>query len=123
MINLAKQYYGVTWNESTDAYTRTGILAGMTTSKSLGNDAYFIQSQMRRCVMSDAGVVQYYLDPDDSTKKADGSSANLDGTDGSVMVEIPKFYVRYSYSSNVHTWDISPYPLYGFVPHPAFFKD
>lgn len=29
-----------------------------------------VQSRLRRCVINDAGVVQYYLDADDSTKKA-----------------------------------------------------
>ena len=119
----ANQYYGLTWNESTDAYARTGALAGVPTSVSPGNAVLPIQAAMRRCILSDAGVVQYYLMDTDSTKKADGSTANLDGTDGQVMVEIPKFYVRYSYSANVHTWDISLQPLYGFVPHPAFYKD
>ena len=115
--------YGVTWNESSDAYARTGLLAAVACGSSPGNALLPIQRLMRRCVVSDAGVVQYYLDPDDSTKKADGSTANLDGTDGQVMVEIPKFYVRYDYAANVHTWDISLSPLNGFFPHPAFYKN
>ena len=121
--NALGGYYGLTWNESTDAYARTGSLLGIATGASPGNAFLPIQAAMKRCVISDAGVVQYYLDASDSTKKADGSAATLDGTDGQVMVEIPKFYVRYSYSTNVHTWDISFSPLAGFVAHPAFYKD
>jgi len=121
--NILGGWTGVSWNESTDAYTRRGSLAGQATGASPGNALLPIHAAMRRCVMSDAGVVQYYLDPDDSTKKADGSASDLTGGDGQVMVEIPKFYVKYSYATNVHAWDISLQPLAGFVPHPAFFKD
>ena len=121
--NALGRWMGLSWNESTDVYTRRGSLAGQAVSASPGNAMLPIHAAMRRCVMSDAGVVQYYLDPDDSTKKADGSAASLDGTDGQVMVEIPKFYIKYSYTTNVHTWDISLQPLSGFVAHPAFYKD
>lgn len=43
----------------------------------------------RPCVLKD-GVVQYYLNPNDFTKREDGSVANISGTDGDVMIEIPK---------------------------------
>lgn len=36
--------------------------------------------------------MNYYLDPNDWSKKADGSPSVLDGTDGTVRVHIPKFY-------------------------------
>ena len=121
--NTLGGWMGLSWNESTDAYARRGSLAGQANGASPGNALLPIQAAMRRCVMSDAGVVQYYLDPDDSTKKADGAASVLDGTDGQVMVEIPKFYVKYGYAANVHTWDISLFPLAGFVAHPAFYKD
>lgn len=73
-----------------------------------------IQSRMRRCVLSDTGVVQYYLDAEDSTKKADGTAANLDGTDGQVMVEIPAFYYKCEQDADGATVMISEYPLPGF---------
>lgn len=117
------QIYGVKWNEATDTYTRTGALAAHPLSSSPGNLALPIQAQMRRCVVSDAGAVQYYLDPTDSTKKADGSAAVLDGTDGQVMVEIPKFYYRYSFGADIHTWEISQVSGGGFALHPAFQKN
>lgn len=116
-------YYGVTWNESTDAYSRTGMLAGIGVGSFPGNAALPIQSLMKRCIMNDAGAVVYYLDPADSTKKADGSAADLTGASGQVMVEIPAFYIRYSYASNTHNWDISLYPLNGYILHPAFLKN
>jgi hypothetical protein len=82
-----------------------------------------IHTAMRRCVVNDSGVVQYYLSATDSTKKADGTNANLDGTDGQVMVEIPAFYTRREVSGTYITWSISPVPLPGFTLHPAFTKD
>jgi hypothetical protein len=78
---------------------------------------------MRRCVINDSGVVQYYLDPLDSTKKADGTSSVLTGADGMVMVEVPKFYVRRVTTGTITTWFVSDYPLSGYVVHPAFVKD
>lgn len=116
-------YYGLTWNESTDVYARTGRLAGIATGSSPGNAILPIQARMRRCTLSDAGVVQYYLNPLDSTQKADGTASDLIGADGQVVVEIPAFWLRYSYANNMHRWDISEYPLVGFTLHPAFVKN
>ena len=119
-------YYGVSWDESKalGGYTRRGTLAGFPTGFSPCDALIPIQARMRRCVMNDAGVVQYYLCPTDSTKKADGITASdLTGGDGQVMVEIPKFYHRYSYAGTTHTHDISFYELDGFTVHNAFVKN
>ena len=119
-------YYGVSWDESKSlgGYARRGALAGFPTGYSPSEVLIPIQACMRRCVMNDAGVVQYYLDPSDSTKKSDGITASdLTGGDGQVMVEIPKFYHRYSYSGTTHTHDISLYPLTGFTVHNMFVKN
>ena len=75
-----------------------------------------IQSQYRGCVVKD-GVLQYYLDPNDWSKKAvagvnAGSGVNvdnlqensvLDGTDGEVCVETPKFYLKCTTVGNITT--------------------
>jgi hypothetical protein len=106
---------GVSWNATADSYADAD--ADFTIGAVEG-----IHTEMKRCVMNDAGVVQYYLDPTDSTLKEDGSSANLDGTDGQVMVEIPKFYLKKEYSSPTHTWKISSEAESGFTVHPAFVK-
>jgi len=66
--------YGVAWNQTTDAYERTGALAAVACGSSPGNSSLPIQRMMRRCVVGDDGDVDYYLDPDDSTKKADGTA-------------------------------------------------
>ena len=124
LYNLVQQYYGVSWDESADTYVRTGATAGQTCGVTLANAFLPIQRRMRRCILNDDGTVNYYLSATDSTKKEDGSTAAvLDGTDGQVMVEIPKFWYRYTYLGTTHTWEISPVPLAGFEVHPAFMSD
>jgi len=171
-----------TWNHTNDAYVIPTAEADLR-----------VQSRLRRCILSNAGVVQYYLDADDSTKKAGdwlrivetqsldtaytgttqetansllridvsawtagtftkgqrvthngslweclaasttaepaaGSVASvLDGTDGQVMVEVPAFSVRYTFSGGVHTREVrlgcnNTLTSQGFQPHPAFIK-
>lgn len=112
--------YGVEWNSATDTYLRTGAASGVANSTSY---AGAIQTQMRRCVLNADGTVKYYLHPTDSTKKADGTAAIIDGTDGNVMVEIPKFWYKYEHVSGVHKWSISDSncgPDY--EVHPAFIR-
>ncbi len=80
--------YGIAYNQSTDTVTPQGAL--------LMHQTLPIQNKMKRCVLTDAGAVAYYLHPMDSRFKADGTTASvLTGADGQVMVEIPKFYVCY----------------------------
>lgn len=54
-----------------------------------------VQSKMRRCLLKDDGTVNYYLNAGDSTKKEDGTAANLTGADGQVMVEIPEHWRKF----------------------------
>jgi hypothetical protein len=124
--NINNFYYGVTWDEgqSSPVCVRTGTLKGVAASSKPDDTLIPIQANMKRCVLADDGTVAYYLCSTDSTLKADCSTpAVLDGTDGQVMVEIPLFYVRYRYGGKTHVWEISEYPLGGFVGHPAFYKD
>ena len=111
--------YGVNWNPTTDTYERTGIAAGVALSTSY---AGVIQTKMRRCVLNADGTVKYYLSATDSTKKADGSAAVIDGTDGNVMVEIPKFWYKYENVGGVHKWLISDAAQTGYEVHPAFIR-
>lgn len=80
-------------------------------------------TNMRRCLLLDNGTVNYYLDPNDSEKKADGTASTLTGADGMVMVEIPAFYVRRVVVGTITTWLVADTALPGFVLHPAFTKD
>lgn len=111
--------YGVNWNPTTDTYERTGIAAGVALSTSY---AGVIQTKMKRCVLNAGGTVKYYLSATDSTKKADGSAAIIDGTDGNVMVEIPKFWYKYENVGGVHKWSISDVAQTGYEVHPAFIR-
>ena len=101
-------YYGVKIDES----------SGDPVVQRIGNPALHvtlpIQSRMRRCILKDDGTVAYYLHPSDSTKKADGSPANLDGKDGMYMVEIPEHYAKFEHTANSRFALISEYPLPGF---------
>jgi len=102
--------YGIVWDQDADIYKRIG-----------DSDFTLIQRKMRRCTVLDDGSVNYYLDANDSTKKADGDDAVLDGTDGQVMVEIPAFYYKYAFTEGKnHVHRISEVKLDGFELHPAF---
>ena len=69
----------------------------------IGNPLYHkqlpIQSEYKGCLVKN-GVVNYYLDPNDWSRKADGTPSVLDGTDGDVMVHIPKFYGKSGSNGN-----------------------
>lgn len=113
------QAYGVEWDPTTDTYTRTGFAAGTPNSTSY---AGAIQIQMKRCVLNTNGTVNYFLDPTNSTLKEDGTPATINGTDGNVMVQIPKFYYKYENNAGVHSWNVSPIAEAGYVLHPAFIR-
>lgn len=80
-----------------------------------------VHSGMRRCLLKDDGTVNYYLHPNDSTKKANGVAAKLDGTDGQVMVEIPEHYRCFETEGTKQRCLISEYPLPGFHKVPLMY--
>jgi len=104
----ADQWYGVEWDTAVSSSVCTKI--GNTSLQTL----LPIQSQMRSAVVNDAGVVVYYLHPTDSTKKADGTTAVLDGTDGQVMVMYPAHYRKFEQDGTKRRVMISVYPLPGY---------
>lgn len=113
------QAYGVDWNPTTDTYARTGFAVGIPNSTSYTGA---IQTQMKRCVLNANGTVAYYLHPTNSTLKADGTPATIDGSAGNVMVEIPKFYHKYENVGGVHKYSVSPIAEAGYTLHPAFIR-
>lgn len=117
--------YGMIWDESTSvsAGVRVGQGASAAVSSALPANLAIIQSLMKRCVINDAGVVQYYLDPSDSTLKANGDASNLDGTDGQVMVEIPMGWHKYEYANNQHMHIISKEQFNGAERLDAYYKN
>lgn len=75
-----------------------------------------VQSQMKRCILNDNGTVNYYLHPNDSTKKADGVTAsNTTGTDGQVMVEIPAHWQYFTKDGSKHYAWVSDEFIDGFT--------
>lgn len=105
-----KGYYEpkyIGWNARTDGYV--GNFGPTATHEN-----------MRRCVMDDNGQVVYYLDPHDSSYKEDGEEADLEGGDGQVMVEIPKFWIKTEFRGDWQYRYVSPIELDGYEVHPAF---
>ena len=54
---------GLSWNNTGDTYSRTDSISGVTPSQSAGNVNLPIHADMKRCVVLDNGVVNYYIDP------------------------------------------------------------
>ena len=85
--------YGVEWDVTVADPTCTRI------GNPLFHKSLPIQSEYKGCVVKN-GKLQYYLNPNDWSKKADGTPSVLDGTDGDVMVHIPKFYGKSGSNGN-----------------------
>ena len=85
--------YGVEWDVTVADPTCTRI------GNPLFHKSLPIQSQYKGCLVKNEKL-QYYLNPNDWSKKADGTPSVLDGTDGDVMVHIPKFYGKSGSNGN-----------------------
>lgn len=73
--------------ESAVTYTHDAI--GMTAGSSEWDNTDIFKG-IKPCMLKN-GVVQYYLNPNDFSKKEDGTDADItSGTDGDVMIEVPK---------------------------------
>jgi len=91
------------------AVTYTDDAVGMTAGSSAW-DSMAIFKDIKPCVLKN-GVVQYYLDPNDFTKKVDGSAADItSGNDGDVMIEIPKIGFLISTVGNILTVKVTNNP-------------
>lgn len=77
--------YGVEWDITVADPTCTRI------GNPLFHKSLPIQSKYKGCVVKN-GKLQYYLNPNDWSKKSNGEPSHLDGTDGDVMIRIPRFY-------------------------------
>lgn len=84
--NMDLYSYGVEWDVTVASLELTRI------GNPLLHKSLPIQSAYRGCVANN-DVVNYYLFPDDWSYKEDGETPSvLDGTDGTVRVNTPKFY-------------------------------
>lgn len=110
--------YHVNPNESDpeDAVTYLDDATGLTPAKmgassfSYGSwaNAWFLP---RPCMLKSDGTVVYYLDPNDYSKKTDGTASDIaDGDfDGNVMLEFPKIWVkRVNDGNGARTVSIAP---------------
>ena len=103
---MVSRYVNFTTNDT----TRTG-----------NTDTHPVYMAINRCNVSDNGIINaYYGDA--------GYTEN--GSNGQVMVKIPKFYYKVTPDSdggldgvNIRkcTWEISDLPVEGFALHPAFY--
>jgi hypothetical protein len=103
--------YGLEWNKSTDAYTRLKGASGK--SQASFND-FLPWLGMRRCNLADNGTINAYYG--DATYSETGSN-------GQVMVLIPKFYYRTEVTATGYRWYVSPVPVPGFKVHPTFVRN
>lgn len=67
----------------------------------------------RPCMLGFDGVVKEYLDPDDYTKKTDGSVSNVAKTafTGNAMMEWPKIYTHREFVNGIYKFRCSDIPL------------
>ena len=77
---------------------------------------------IKPCLLKNLGFgnaeVNYYLNPEDYKKKADGILASmLNGTDGDAMIEIPLLYYSWTTLGTVHTIKVSNKPFAGAVKY------
>ena len=74
-----------------------------------------VQSLMRGCLLADDGTVNKYLDPNDWTNEV------RDGSQGQVMVEIPRHYRKCETDGNIIRVKLSLLPLEGFHEVPEMY--
>ena len=83
-----KFWYGVEWDLTISDPTCTRI-GNMELHRTLP-----VQSQMRGCLLADDGTVNKYLNPDDWTSEV------RDGSQGMVMVELPRYFRKFETDGN-----------------------
>ena len=99
VISIAPDYlidmmsYGVEWDITVADPTCTRI------GNPLFHKSLPIQSEYKGCVVKN-GRLQYYLNPNDWSKKSNGEPSHLDGTDGDVMIRTPRFYGKSGSNGN-----------------------
>jgi hypothetical protein len=108
---LRQHIKGATWDQVADSYTSIGVQTPV-------HDACKI------CLVTpgNEGAGDVVLNQSDYTHDAQGNLVDLTGSQGHVMLRVPKFYVGYDFSGSTHNWRISLMPFAGSSVHPAFVK-
>lgn len=92
-VSIDMLSYGVEWDITVADPTCTRI------GNPLFHKSLPIQSEYKGCVVKNRKL-QYYLNPNDWSKKSNGEPSNLDGTDGDVMIRTPRFYGKSGSNGN-----------------------
>lgn len=103
---------GVEWNQGTDTWRNIDAAGNTITPTAAVFNSHPVWGGIRRCNMSTAGVVNAWRG---------GAGYVEDGTNGRVMVRVPRFWTKTANpSANVYQWYVSDAPLSGYALHPAF---
>ena len=114
--NFENQWYGVSYNITNSSPTLTRIGGTMSYHASLP-----AQNLLQACLLNDNLSVNYYLNPNDWGKRADGTNSNLDGTDGQVMIrKTAPLYWKFESNGNIRNIKVSLYPIQGFSQTPVW---
>jgi hypothetical protein len=117
-VDNVDQIIGVEWDSSSSspALTQINAFGEQISQKSHAwFDAHPIWGGMKRCTLSVDGTATFGTN-------ARGDGLTLDGSDGNVMVRIPKCYVRAELvGTKARVW-VSPYMLTGYEVHPWFLQ-
>ena len=113
-INQTTLWYGAEWQQDDEI--------GSPECTRIGNEELHrslpVQSAMVGGVMTDGGIFTPFDNPDDWTQ----ATQLRDGTDGQVMVKIPKHYIRFEQPDAYKVrCKISQYPLAGFHEIPEVY--
>lgn len=119
----ADTIYGVEYNPSNSSPVCQKVVLRNGTITQVADFTALPAHNWNRCVMDNLANrhINYYLDPTDSTKKLNGTAADLTGADGDVMVEIPVVYWRVDELPDGKVrWLVSDHTFDGAEPHPFF---
>ncbi|HQD54813.1 MAG TPA: Ig-like domain-containing protein, partial [Peptococcaceae bacterium] len=111
--------YGASWDRSEGSSfttTMTRLAGAEGREAGAGFDNIYPWSEMKLCTVADNGQITSYLD------KANPENFIRDGSNGQVMVQIPKFYYKHTYTDGVHEFWVADKPAPGFKLHPVFIR-
>lgn len=113
---IKKYAYGIEWDEA-DTPLKPKRIGNLEFHKTLP-----IQNALKGCVAQN-GNIMYYLDENDWAFRQDGSPSRLDGYDGEVQVEIPKFYLWHEEEGTIKRVFISLKKVKGATEIPHMLMD
>jgi len=77
-----------------------------------------VQTRIRRYMEAPGGQFMYWLHPQNSTLKADGTAADLSGASGNVRLYKPGYYFKLEVDGNIVRRKFSEFPLPGYIFRP-----